>query len=84
MTIGIKHYIVWLQITEDDVTLVQIFDGKQYLSHVHLGTFFAKLLVFVKSSAHVATVCVFKKHEQLFRGLESIFETNNERMLSVG
>jgi hypothetical protein len=38
----------------------------------------------VKSSAHVATVCVFKKHEQLFRGLESIFETNNERMLSVG
>mmetsp|Transcript_20987 Transcript_20987/g.28231 ORF Transcript_20987/g.28231 Transcript_20987/m.28231 type:complete len:220 (-) Transcript_20987:1507-2166(-) len=81
VAIFIKDDIVWLEVAEDDVTTVEVFEGQQNLSEIQSGPILIKSLVFLQGSAHVATRCVIEEQEKFLGRLEGILQTHDERMV---
>ena len=84
MSILVKDYIIWLEVPEDNVTLVQVLQCKKHLSEIYASSILSKPLVLLKRTTHIATRCVVKQQEKLLRRFKSILEPNNERMSRVG
>ena len=84
MSIFVENDVIRLQVTENNVSLMQVFKSKENLGEVSPGSVFSKTFVFLKCTTHIATWCVVKEQEKLLWSLESILQTNDERMVSVG
>ena len=84
MAILVKHYIIRLEIAENNISLMQVLNGKQYFSHVHLGTILSEPLVLVECAGHVPAMRILEQHEKLLWGLERVLEANDERVLCKG
>ena len=83
MAIFVKHNVVRLQVTEDNVSLMQVFQGQEHFSKIDPGSILSKTFVFLEGAAHVATGCVVKKQEKFLRSLESIFQANYEWVVRI-
>mmetsp|Transcript_3187 Transcript_3187/g.3088 ORF Transcript_3187/g.3088 Transcript_3187/m.3088 type:complete len:314 (-) Transcript_3187:962-1903(-) len=84
MSLRIEHYIIWLEVSEDDVPFVEVFHGEDDFGEVELGPVFGEAPVFVEGPAHVASVGVVEEEEELLWGLEGVFEAHDEGVLGVG
>ena len=81
VAIFVIHNVIGLQITEDDITRMQVFKRQQNLSEVDTCSILSKSLIFLQGTAHISAWRVVKKQEELFRRLERILEPNNEGMV---
>src|SRR5438128_2647112 len=83
MAISIEDDVVWLEVSEYDVPLVQVLQGKQDLCQVHPGSLLREPPVLVECPAHVASMGVVQQEEQLLRCLECILQAHYEWVLGV-
>ena len=72
MPLRVNDNIVWLQISEYDVTLVKVLNSEENLSDIDPRSVFRKSLLFGEKSRHVATRTVLKDQEQFLIALEGI------------
>ena len=83
MSVLVKDDVVWLEVSEDNISLVQVLQCKKHLSKVNTSTILSKPFVLLKCTTHVATRRVVKQQEKLLWCLESILEPNNEGVSRV-
>lgn len=84
MSILVKHDVVRLQISKDNVFFVQVLHRQQDLTKVEASPIFLETSIFLQTSGHVATRSIVEKQEQLFRSLECVLEPDDKWMRSVG
>ena len=84
MSVLIKHHIIGFKISKNDIPLMQILNGQQDLSQIHACAILTEAFILMEGSAHIASACILKQHEQLLGCLEGVLETHNERVLGVG
>jgi len=83
MTVVVKNHIIGLEITVDDISLVQVLKGEQDLSDVQLCTLFCKPPLLGNNLSKIATWAEVENQKQLGLALECVVEVDNEWMAHV-
>ena len=83
MAILIEDNIVWLQVSEDDISLMKVLQSQEHLSQIHPSSILCKSFVFLKCTAHVATRGVIEKKKELLGRLKGVLQSDYERMSGV-
>lgn len=83
MALLIQNYVVWFQISEDDVSIVEIFQSKENLSQINASSIFAQSFFSQQHFPKVSAWTIIKDQEQFSPGLKGKIETDNEWVTSI-
>ena len=81
--LSVEQHILWLQISVDDVFIVQSFNGANNLRRIQLGTLFLEPLLFSQVCEELTAIQEINEEVQLTIGLESIVQAHNVRVLDL-
>lgn len=81
MAILVIYDVIGFQVTEDNVSAMQVFECQQDLCQVKPSTILSEPFVFLQSTAHVTAGCVIKEQEKFLRGLKSVLESDDEGVM---
>ena len=82
MTSSVKYDILWLQISEDDLVLVQVLKSNNHLCNVQSGFTFRNFVFNLNLVSQITSWAEFHDKIKSVLILESIIEPNHHRMVS--
>jgi len=82
MSLFIYDYVIWLQIPIDDVLFVKVFKSQENLAQIGPCSIFSHSLFSLNHASHISSRTVIENQEESRRSLESIVQTNDERVFS--
>ena len=80
MTVRVKEYIFWFEISVNDSLIVQAAQRVNYLGSVDLCPLFAKLLIFPQVSEKFSTVQEVNDEVKFSLCLEGVVQANDVRI----
>ena len=83
MAISVDDNVIRFQISEYDLPLMQILNGKNNLSQVYPDNILFKLAFPLNHLAEVAPSTVLEQQVKLILGLKSVIQLDDERVVSV-
>lgn len=84
VTLGVKHNIIRLEVSVDNISFVKVLYCQENLSQVETGFVLVEASLFVESSTHVSSGGVVQQQEQLLWSLEGILQADDEGVSCVG
>lgn len=83
MSLCIKNDIVWFEVSEDNISLVEVLKCQNNLAQINSRSLLLKPPILVQTPAHIAPFCVIQQQKQFFRGLKCIFKAHNKGVLGI-
>jgi hypothetical protein len=81
MAVCIEYQVVGLEVSKNNVALVQILDCQNNFAEVVSGPRFLEAFLFLQQPRHIAARSVVKEHEKLFGSLKRVFKPDGEWVL---
>ena len=78
----VNDHVVWFQVSEDNVLLVQGLDAEQNLLDIQPGLVLAEALLDLEVLAQVATGAVIRDQEEVVLRLKGVAQLDNEWVLA--
>ena len=83
MTVCVNQDILWLQITIDDVKLMDVFDGQYDLSNKEFRFILIKDLALIQVHSEISARTKVKDHIQIIGRLKTEVHLDDERVVCV-
>ena len=84
MAVCIEAYIIWFEVAENYILLVQRLQCTHDFANVSLGLVFAERLLQLEVLTEVAALAKLHDHIQMVRRLERVIDFDDERMIDFG
>ena len=83
MAILLNDDVIWLQVSEDDLSLVQVLDCQDNLGDVDFGEAFVDLALLLYELSEVAARAIVEDEIQPILRLKCVIKLHYERMMSI-
>ena len=79
----IKQYIFRLQVTVEDVVLVQVLEGKEYVGGIELGCFLSEPAYMLYIEEQLASRAVVQYKKEVAFTLKGVLHFHNHRVINA-
>lgn len=83
VAVGVNQYVLWFEISVDDIQGVDVLDGQNDLGNEELGLVLLEDLSLVQMVGQVAARAVVENHVEVVRRLEAVVHLDHERMVRL-
>jgi hypothetical protein len=83
MALSVEQYVLWFQVSIDDVFIMQSFNGANNLSRIQFSTIFLEPLLFSQVCEELTAIQEINEEVQLAICLEGIVQAHDVRVLDL-